>query len=265
LILKPGPLSDTFLLSNYTLDGKTAIVTGAGQGMGEAFAKILAANGASVAVADVNGEASTRVAGDITRSGKHAASYPVNVSHLEDVTELVTKVTVDFGSPDILVNNAGLLKPTPFLEIGENEWRNVMNVNVDGVFFCCKAVALGMISRRYGKIVNISSTAGKSASTFGGLHYTASKAAVLGITRHLARELAQYGVNVNAVCPGSIDTPMIRGNASEETIQKGIEKIPFARLGKPTEVANLVLFLASDASSYITGASIDINGGELLV
>ena len=257
--------SDPFLLSNYTLGGKTAIVTGAGRGMGEAFAKTLAANGASVAVVDINREAAVRVASGIVASEKKAIAYSVDISRLNDVEELTRRVTGDLGSPDILVNNAGVLKPTPFVEIGEDEWRNVMKVNVDGVFYGCKAVVPGMIAQRYGKIVNISSTAGKSASTFGGLHYTTSKAAVLGITRHLARELAQYHINVNAVCPGSIDTPLIRCNASDETIQKGIEKIPFGRLGKPQEVANLVLFLASDASSYITGASIDINGGELLV
>jgi len=233
--------------------------------MGEAFAKTLAANGASVAVADINGKAASKVTGEIIGSGRKAVDYTVDVSHLDDVVELVRRVTADLGSPNILVNNAGVLKPTPFVEIGEDEWRNVMKVNVDGVFFCCKAVIPKMVAQRYGKIVNISSTAGKSASTFGGLHYTASKAAVLGITRHLARELAQYRINVNAVCPGSIDTLMVRGNASNETIERGIEKIPFGRLGKPQEVANLVLFLASDASSYITGASVDINGGELLV
>lgn len=253
-------------MSNYNLNGKTAIVTGAGQGMGEAFAKTLAANGASVAVADINAEAAARVATEIISSGNNkATAYPIDVSRLDDVVRLVARVTADLGSPNILVNNAGLLKPTPFVEISEDEWRNMMKVNVDGVFFCCKAVVPGMIAKRYGKIVNISSTAGKSASTFGGLHYTASKAAVLGITRHLARELAEYHINVNAVCPGSIDTPMVRGNASNETIEKGVQKIPFGRLGKPLEVANLVLFLSSDASSYITGASVDINGGELLV
>lgn len=234
--------------------------------MGEAFAKTLAANGASVAVADINAEAAARVATEIISSGNNkATAYPIDVSRLDDVVRLVARVTADLGSPNILVNNAGLLKPTPFVEISEDEWRNMMKVNVDGVFFCCKAVVPGMIAKRYGKIVNISSTAGKSASTFGGLHYTASKAAVLGITRHLARELAEYHINVNAVCPGSIDTPMVRGNASNETIEKGVQKIPFGRLGKPLEVANLVLFLSSDASSYITGASVDINGGELLV
>lgn len=255
----------TFLLSNYNLDGKVAVVTGAGQGMGEAFAKILAANGASVAVADINEPAAEKVAREIQSAGGRGKHFASDISKYEETQALVRRVSDSFGSPDIMVNNAGLLKPTPFLDITQKEWETIMRVNVDGVFYCCKAVVPGMIAKRYGKIINMSSTAGKASSTFGGLHYTTSKAAVLGITRHLARELAQYQINVNAVCPGSIDTPMVRGNASPDTIEQGIRKIPFGRLGRPEEVANLVLFLASDASSYITGASIDINGAELTI
>jgi NAD(P)-dependent dehydrogenase (short-subunit alcohol dehydrogenase family) len=257
--------STTLRLSNFTLERKVAIVTGAGQGMGEAFAKVLAGNGASVAVADINEGAALRVASEITRAGGRAKHFKTDVSRYEEALELVAKVSDAFGTPDILVNNAGLLRPTPFLEITPEEWESIMRVNVHGVFFCCKAAAPSMVAKRYGKIINMSSTAGKASSTFGGVHYTASKAAVLGITRHLARELAPFGINVNAVCPGSIDTPMVRGNASPERIEQGVRKIPFGRLGRPEEVANLILFLASDASSYITGASIDINGAELTI
>jgi NAD(P)-dependent dehydrogenase (short-subunit alcohol dehydrogenase family) len=257
--------STTLHLSNFTLERKVAIVTGAGQGMGEAFAKVLAGNGASVAVADINEGAALRVASEITQAGGRAKHFKSDVSRYAETLELVAKVSDAFGTPDILVNNAGLLRPTPFLEITPQEWVSIMRVNVDGVFFCCKAAVPSMVAKRYGKIINMSSTAGKASSTFGGVHYTASKAAVLGITRQLARELAPFGINVNAVCPGSIDTPMVRGNASSETIEQGVRKIPFGRLGRPEEVANLILFLASDASSYITGASIDINGAELTI
>jgi NAD(P)-dependent dehydrogenase (short-subunit alcohol dehydrogenase family) len=252
-------------LSNFRLDGKVAIVTGAGRGMGESFARTLAANGASVAVADVDAESASKVSSLIRDQGGESVACEADVSRFSEVERLVKRVETELGRPDILVNNAGLLKPTRFADISEGEWKSIMSVNVDGVFFCSKAVVPSMVARRYGKIVNISSSAGKTASTFGGLHYTASKAAVLGITRHLARELAPFGINVNAVCPGSIDTAMVRGNATPETIEAGVRKIPFGRLGRPEEVANLVLFLASDASSYITGASIDINGGELMV
>lgn len=233
--------------------------------MGEAFARTLAANGAKVAVSDINGETAKKVASGINSQGGQALAFEADVSRSEEVSKLVGDVANRMGMPEILVNNAGVLRSTPFGEITEAEWQTIMRVNVDGVFFCCKHVVPSMIQRRYGKIINISSTAGKSSSTFGGLHYTASKAAVLGITRHLARELASFNINVNAVCPGSIDTPMVRSNSTPERLREGIAKIPWGRLGRPEEVANLVLFLASDASSYITGASIDINGGELTV
>lgn len=252
-------------LANFTLEDRIAIVTGGGQGMGEAFATILALNGAKVAVCDLDFSRAEKVSQAINNSGGISVPFLVDVSKPTQVSGFMNEIKNKLGDPNVLVNNAGLLKPTRFSDIDESEWLSIMKVNVDGIFYCCKQVVPSMVSRRYGKIINISSTAGKSASTFGGLHYTASKAAVLGITRHLARELAPFNINVNAVCPGSIDTPMVRGNATLEQIQAGISKIPLGRLGKPEEVANLVLFLASDASSYITGASIDINGAELLV
>ncbi len=251
--------------ANPGIENRVAIVTGAGQGMGEAFAKILAKNGARVAVADVNIETAKKVSSEITEKGGSAAAFKVDISSPGEVSSLVADVVARLGRPAILVNNAGVLRPTPFREITESEWQMVMRVNVDGVFYCCKYVVPLMVETRYGKIINISSTAGKASSTFGGLHYTASKAAVLGITRHLARELAPFNVNVNAVCPGSIDTPMVRDNSTPESLREGIAKIPWGRLGRSEEVADLVLFLASDSSSYITGASIDINGGELTV
>jgi 3-oxoacyl-[acyl-carrier protein] reductase len=258
-------VSKLLRLANFGLANKTAIVTGAGQGMGEAFAKILAINGARVVVCDLNDSSAVRVANEIRSIGGEARPYEADVSNAEAVSKMVRFVKDQLGYPEILVNNAGVLKSTPFQDITESEWNSIMKVNVDSVFYCCRYVAPLMIERKYGKIVNMSSTAGKSASTFGGLHYTASKASVLGITRHLAMELAPFNINVNAICPGSIDTPMIRGNATESRIKEAEKKIPFGRLGAPEEVANLVLFLSSDASSYITGASIDINGAELLV
>ena len=233
--------------------------------MGESFAKVLAASGGTVAVVDIDGASASRVASGINESGANARPFRCDVSRFEDAVALAQEVGRELGSPEILVNNAGILRPTPFADISPQEWEAVMRVNVDGVFFCCKAVSPFMVARRYGRIINISSTAGKASSTFGGVHYTASKAAVLGITRHLARELAPFGINVNAVCPGSIDTPMVHENATEEVIEQGVSKIPLGRLGRPDEVADLVLFLASHASSFITGASIDINGGELTV
>jgi 3-oxoacyl-[acyl-carrier protein] reductase len=252
-------------IANFDLRGKTALVTGAGRGMGEAFARILSLNGAHVAVCDLDRSAAIRAAERINESGGAATAHQIDVSDPRRVERLVAEVLELRGRIEVLVNNAGVLRPTKFSEVTEPEWRMLMKVNVDGVFYCCRYVAPSMIRNRYGKIVNISSTAGKASSTFGGVHYTASKAAVLGITRHLARELAPYGINVNAVCPGSIATPMLRENASKKTIEAAVQRIPWGRLGTPEEVANLVLFLSSDASSYVTGASVDINGGELTV
>jgi NAD(P)-dependent dehydrogenase (short-subunit alcohol dehydrogenase family) len=194
-----------------------------------------------------------------------ALPLQADVSDLSQVSRMVAKILKVYGTIDILVNNAGILFPTSFEEMTEREWDKVIAVNLKGAFNCCKAVIAVMKKKRYGKIVNISSSAGKSTSTFGGAHYTASKAGLLGLTRHLAREVGRYGINVNAVCPGSIDTPMIRSKFTDEQIRSATEKIPMGRLGTPEEVAYLVLFLASDASSYITGASIDINAGELMV
>jgi 3-oxoacyl-[acyl-carrier protein] reductase len=256
---------DTLKLASYNLTGKKAIVTGAGRGMGEAFARTLAANGAEVAICDVNEVTVTDVAKSIQKSGGAATAYKVDVSDSTQVARFIGDVLKKMKRIDILVNNAGVLKPTRFTEISESEWQNIMRINVDGVFYCCKYVVPSMIENRYGKIINMSSSAGRSASTYGGMHYTASKAAVLGITRHLARELAPYNINVNAVCPGSIDTPMVRESTPEPKIIESIGKIPWGRLGTAQEVANLVLFLASDASPFITGASIDINGAQLML
>ena len=240
-------------------------MTGAAQGMGIAFVEILALNGARVAMNDVN-EATLRASFEAMRAkGYKVSQFAANVSSFDEVNAMVGAVEGNLGHIDILVNSAGILRRTRFENISQDEWKLVNAVNVDGAFNCCKAVINQMIERRKGKIINISSSAGRSTSTFGGAHYTTSKAALLGLTRHLAREAAEYGINVNAVCPGSIDTPMVRTSVSQKEIDEAIGKIPMKRLGKPEDVANLVLFLASDASSYITGASIDINAGELMI
>jgi 3-oxoacyl-[acyl-carrier protein] reductase len=188
------------------------------------------------------------------------------VSKLEDVERALDNIVSQLGTVDILVNNAGVLRSTTPLEaIPEDEWDLVLNVNLKGVFLLTKAVLPIMRQKRYGKIVNISSSAGRSTSELGGAHYTASKAGVLGFTRHTAREYGQYGINVNSVCPGLVDTPMIRQHASDDRLDYWRGQIPLGRFAQPAEEANLVLFLASDEASYITGATIDFNGGSLLL
>ena len=245
--------------------GKIAIVTGGARGMGYAVAKRLAAGGASVVINDINAEAAARVASDLHALGHAALAVPGDVTSGHDVGRLVARAVDHYGEVHILINNAGILRPTPVIDIQEDEWDLVVNVNLKGTYLCSKAVLPGMQKTGWGRIVNFSSTAGKNISTVGGAHYTAAKAGILGFTRHLAKEVARYGITVNAVCPGLIDTEMVRSTISAERAQAYADSFPIKRLGEPFEVAELVAFLASDRAAYITGASLDINGGDLMI
>ena len=250
-------------MNGERFSGKVAIVTGAGRSMGKATALTLARGGARVVVNDVRSELAEAVVNGIEAAGGQALAYVADVSNEVQVQAMVEAAVERFGTVDILVNNAGILRATnPVEEIPLKEWELMMAVNVTGVFLCTKAVLPIMKARRSGKIVNVSSSAGRSYSTFGGAHYTTSKAAVLGLTRHTAREVAAYNINVNAVAPGSMDTEMVRELASPEQIEQDRLSLPMPRLGTPQDEANLVAFLCSKESSYITGATIDINGGS---
>jgi NAD(P)-dependent dehydrogenase (short-subunit alcohol dehydrogenase family) len=178
---------------------------------------------------------------------------------------MVAAAVAEFGKLSILVNNAGVLRPTRVLDITEEEWDFVMDVSVKGAFLVTRAALPHMIKNGWGKIVNFSSSAGKSVSTLGGAHYTASKAAVLGLSRAVAKEMAPFHITSNAICPGLIDTEMVRQNCTSEMLKRYEDSFPIKRLGTPLEVADLVLFLCCRESDYITGASIDINGGDLMV
>ena len=245
--------------------GKVAIVTGAGRGIGRAIALAFAAEGAKVVVSDVHGDSADRVARLIRDLSQDALAVEVDVSKASQVARLAQKTLEAFGTIDVLVNNAGVLRPTRLEDISEEEWDWLMDINVKGVFLCTKAVLPTMRSRGGGKIVNLASIAGRSTSTIGGAHYTTSKAAVLGLTRHAAREMAQYHVNVNSVSPGSIDTEMVREYSTAEEREEEAKNVPLGRFADPQEVARVVLFLASQEASYITGATIDINGGLLMI
>lgn len=253
-------------MNTSRFSGKVAIVTGAGRGMGKATALTLARDAAAVVVNDVRRELAESVTKEIDAAGGQAIAYVADVSDEKQVQAMVNATVEQFGTVDILVNNAGILRTTSPLEtISAEEWELMMAVNVRGVFLCTKAVLPIMKDKRNGKIVNVSSSAGRSTSTFGGAHYTTSKAAVLGLTRHTARETAPYNINVNAVAPGSMDTEMVREMATPEHIEEEQQKIPLRRLGTAQDEANLVAFLCSEESSYITGATIDINGGDLII
>lgn len=188
-----------------------------------------------------------------------------DVTNRSEVEGMVSSVHEQLGPIDILVNNAGVLRPTKIVDIEESEWDFVVDVNLKGTFLCSQAVIPGMRARRWGRIVNLSSTAGKNVSTIGGAHYTAAKAGVLGLTRHTASEVASDGITVNAVCPGLIDTAMTRTTITTAEADAYAASFPIPRLGLPEEVADLIAFLATDRAAYITGASLDINGGDLMV
>jgi NAD(P)-dependent dehydrogenase (short-subunit alcohol dehydrogenase family) len=248
-----------------SLSDRTAIVTGAGQGMGRAVARALSHLGARIVVNDIEGERARAAAEDIRSSGGDSLAVQADVTDSPSVRRLVEEAVGRYGGVHILVNNAGILRPTRVPDISEAEWDHVIGVNLKGTFLCSQAVLPHMQEARWGRIVNLSSTAGKSVSTIGGAHYTAAKAGILGFTRHLAKEVAAHGITVNAVCPGLIDTEMVRSTISEDRIREYEQSFPISRLGTPEEVADLVVFLASDRAAYITGASLDITGGDLMV
>tara|TARA_B100000686_G_scaffold88845_1_gene95543 strand:- start:4050 stop:4814 length:765 start_codon:yes stop_codon:yes gene_type:complete len=252
--------------NDYGIEGKVAIVTGAGRGMGREVARKLVDLGANVVINDVSLEDAKSSIEDISNSvNNEMFAIDGDITNKNDVDNLILKTSEKFGGIDILVNNAGVLRPTKVIDIEEEEWDWVVNVNLKGTYLCSRAVLPSMMSRGWGRIVNFSSTAGKNISTVGGAHYTAAKAGILGFTRHLAKEAAQFGITVNSVCPGLIATEMVLSTINEAQIKSYESSFPISRMGQPYEVADLVAFLASNKASYITGASLDINGGDLMI
>ncbi len=247
------------------LSGRVVIVTGAGRGMGRAVAVRLAKAGASVAVNDLEPAAADETAELVISQGGTAIAVVGDISDSSFVESLVLEAVEEYGDVNILVNAAGILRRTAVFDMPEAEWDLVMNVNLKGTFLCSKTVLTSMRRSGWGRIVNFSSTAGKTTSTLGGAHYTASKHAVLGLTRHMAMEEAAHGITVNAVCPGLINTEMVQHEVDDERLKRYTDGFPIHRLGEPFEAAELVAFLASDRAAYITGQGFDISGGDLMV
>jgi len=237
-------------------------VTGAARGLGRAAAERLLERGASVAV---NVRDSERADLLVRQLGERCWAVPGDISQ-NGVPEAIVAGALDrFGRIDILVNNAALPLTTRFEQITPEEWRRAVEVNLTAPFLLTRAVLPAMKAQRYGRVVNISSTAGRMVSTLGGAHYTATKTGLLGLTRAAAKELGKYGITVNAVCPGMIDTELTRESATDEQLERIAAGYPVPRLGTALEVADVICFAASEAAGYITGAAFDINGGDLMM
>ena len=241
------------------LQNRVAIVTGAGRGIGLAIATQLATLGATAVLADyaAYGE---EAAAALTSSGLRATFVRVDVSQQEAVQAMVQAVCAKHGRVDILVNNAGIRPTRPVLEMSAADWDKVLAVNLSGTFYCCRAVAPHMAAQRWGRIVSISSLAAQQGSTGGHSHYAASKAGIVGFSRSLARELAPFGITVNVVSPGWIDTEGWEGQLDGHRDEYAA-RVPLGRLGTPEDVAHAVAFLTSEEAAYITGVTLPVNGG----
>jgi len=247
------------------LGGRVAVVTGAGRGIGQSVAERLAADGAAVAVVDLDDAAARSVADGIVAAGGRALAVRCDVTSPDAVKAMAATVAATFGGIDILVNNAGILRSTKVMDMTAEEWHLVVDANLTSTFLCSQAVQPWMVKAGRGSICNLASMAGRATSTLGGAHYTTAKAGVLGLTRALAREWAGFAITVNAISPGIVDTPMVRASRDEAGLEAVRQSIPFKRFADPSELAALIAFLVSDEAVYITGANVDIHGGELII
>lgn len=271
---KEGSMTNSSRRNRFS--DRVAVVTGAASGIGRATASLLASEGASLACVDRNAEGAAETVAAIVAGGGNARAYSCDVSRSDEVADVARQIEADFERIDVLANVAGF-GDTAGIEgietIADERWSLTIGVNLNGPFYWCRAVLPGMAKRGTGAIVNVSSLAGRSKSANGGPAYSASKAGLLGLTRHLAVDYGPRGIRVNAICPGGVDTPMIRAGGvgqarSEEEAKARAERInayayfmPIKRLSTPEEQAAVIAFLASDEASYINGVALDVNGG----
>lgn len=251
----------------FELKNKIALVTGARQGMGKAHALALAGQGAKVVVTNRGIEGCQAVVDEIVSKGGEAVCFAMDVTDKAEIDRVFDEVIKKYGRLDILVNNAGILSSKPALEITEEEWDKTVDINLKGQFLCAQRAAKEMMKNKWGRIINIASVASGQVGIgiIGGVHYTASKGGIIGMTETLSVEWAELGINVNTIAPGAIDTAMSRKyRLSEEDMQAFLDqRVPLKRIGKPEEVSAMVVFLASEEASYVTGATFYIDGGWL--
>lgn len=241
------------------LNDKVALVTGASRGIGAAIAEQLGAAGATVIGTATSESGAEKISARLKELGIKGTGKVLNVTDAESVAELLKSVQEEFGTPAILVNNAGITKDNLLMRMSDDEWFDVINTNLSSIFRLSKAVLRGMMKARWGRIINISSVVG-SMGNAGQSNYAATKAGVSGFARSLAAEVGSRGITVNTVAPGFIDTDMTRGLPEEQKAGL-LSNIPLGRLGKPEEIAAVVVFLASDAAAYVSGETIHVNGG----
>src|SRR5947199_546857 len=249
-------------VGNMVLEGQVAIVTGGGQGIGKAMASRFAGEGADIGIIDVKAETARATAAEIQRLGRRAVAAVADVSSVEAIKAAVSEIVGELGRLDVLVNNAGIEKRAAFLDITPEDWQRQLDVNLSGTFYCTQAAAREMAKRKYGRIINLSSVAGL-IGPIDLAAYGAAKAGIIGLTRAAALDLADYGITVNAIAPGPIETDLMRGVWTAEALRERPQHGAIARFGTVDEIAQTALFLASPESGFVTGVTISVDGGAV--
>ena len=246
----------------FSLNNKIAIVTGASQGIGKIIAFELAKSGAHVACISRNKKAIESIVEEITINGGQASSFPCDISDSDTLSEIITEIIKENSRIDILVNNAGITKDSLLMRMSIEQWDDVINTNLKGAFHCTKAVVRYMMKNKFGRIINITSIVGLTGNA-GQANYAASKAGLIGMTKSIAKEVASRGITANCIAPGWIETSMT-DKLSGEVKNEFLSHIPVGRIGSPDDIANAVIFLASDEAGYITGQTITVDGGRII-